>query len=640
MAKRSKKRKASGNIGFSATPAPQESGQKSLFSMLFSGVWMPLLLAMVAFGVYAPSLRSDFVYDARTEIIEEGFITSLSNLPAVLSLKVLGMNLMLGTRPGQLLYLMLIAAVCGKEPFGYHLCSNLLHAANVALLFILLRRLLSTEITGLVRRDVLKVQLATVAVTLIFALHPLAVESVAEVSYSSGLLVTFFTLLALLAATAFHPENFRAALITGALGTLCVFFAVTCKESGLTATLLLIAYRFLFRRQDTNPRWLWFLGAAMMVTAVFLAARFLLAPPAQEKSHYLGGSFFHALSIQPRLWVSMMGKLVWPVQLSASYTLENVSGISTIVAFIVLFVVVLLQVGLAAKSRIGALGVALYWLGLVTVSNFIPLYCPMADRFYYLPLAGVAMQLLALLLMTLKSGPGFWVATTLVLGAILPLTLLTLTREEVFASNFSLWSDTVQASPFSSTAHYNFGNILLQKKRVDEAIAQFQKALEIRPAYSNAHDNLGLAYTRKGQNREAIAEFQKASEIDPNNQMAHDNLGNAFAKNGQMDEAMAEFQKALAIKPNDLEAHGNLGAVLLQKGRIDDAMVQFQIVLAIDPTIAETHCNIGNVLLLKGRADEAIIEFQEALRLKPDFPAAQEGLTQAQARIRQKAGQK
>ena len=180
---------------------------------------------MITFGVYWPSLKSDFVYDARTEILEEGFITSLSNLPAVLSLKVLGMNLMLGDRPGQLLYLMLIAAVCGKEPFGYHLCSNLLHGANVALLFVLLRRLVATELTGLTRNGVLKAQLAMAAVTLVFALHPIVVEPVAAVNYSSDLLVTFFTLVALLSATAFRPENFRVAMIATGIYLGCTLSA-------------------------------------------------------------------------------------------------------------------------------------------------------------------------------------------------------------------------------------------------------------------------------------------------------------------------------------------------------------------------------------------------------------------------------
>jgi hypothetical protein len=111
----------------------------------FSSLGSPLLLAAIAFLLYWPSLSSDFVYDARAEILDEGFITSISNLPTVLSFKVLGMPLMLGDRPGQILYLMLIAAVCGKTPFGYHLCSNLLHAVNVALLFVLLRRMAATE---------------------------------------------------------------------------------------------------------------------------------------------------------------------------------------------------------------------------------------------------------------------------------------------------------------------------------------------------------------------------------------------------------------------------------------------------------------------------------------------------------------
>src|ERR1700733_15802416 len=109
------------------------------------GLGLPLLLALITFIVYWPSLHSDFVYDARVEILEEGFITNPAYLPAVLSLKVLGLPLILGDRPGHLLFLMGNAALWGKEPWGYHLTCNLLHAPNVALLFVLLRRLAGTE---------------------------------------------------------------------------------------------------------------------------------------------------------------------------------------------------------------------------------------------------------------------------------------------------------------------------------------------------------------------------------------------------------------------------------------------------------------------------------------------------------------
>jgi len=673
MAKRSKKKKAIGSHAPPPVAASTDSLSKSSFRTLVLGAGLPLVLAAVAFLFYCPSLGSDFVYDSRL-IIDEGFVTSVSNLPAVLSLKALGMNLMLGDRPGQLLYLMLNAALWGKEPWGYHLSSNLLHASNVALLFVLLRRLISTEAMELAGNGRLKVLLSMVAATLIFALHPLAVEPVANVSYSSDLLVTFFTLLALLAATAFRPENLRSALLTGGMGTLCTFAAVTCKESGIATPLLLIVYWFLFRRGDAKRPWLLFLGAATAVTAAFLSARFFFAPPNQNPSSYLGGSFPQVFLIQPKLWVFMMGKIFWPVQLSADYTLENLSGITTPLAFAILLIVVLLQAWLAMKSRLGAFGAALYWLGLVTVSNFIPLYRILGDRFYYLPMAGVAMQLLALLLLTLKSRSGFWLMAAPCLGVILPLTALTLTRQDVFANNFSLWSDTLQVSPFSSTAHYNLGRDLFQKGRVDEAIAQFQTALEINPDYAEAANNLGLALERKGQTDEAIIQYRKALEINPSlaevhNNLgmslfqngrvdeavdqygkaleinpdfaeAHSNLGAALVQKGQVDEAIAQYQKALEINPDYVNAHYNLGVALVQKAQVDEAIAEYQKALEINPDIPQIHASLGNALLQKGEVDEAIVQFQQALQLKPDFSEAQENLAKAQAMQRQPPGSK
>ncbi len=631
MAKRSRKKKAHDH---SAAPLSATAFQTPLLV-----IGAALLLAVVTFLVYWPSLKSDFVYDARIEILHEGFITSLANLPAVLSLKVLGMNLMIGSRPGQLLYLMLIAAISGRQPFGYHLCSNLLHAANVALLFVLLYRLIATELTGLGKSGIMKAQLAMAAVTLIFALHPVVVESVAEVSFSSSLLVTFFTLLALLAATAFRPDNFRSAMMMGTLGTLCAFAAVTSKESGVAAAALLIIYWFLFRRRETKLPWLLFLAAAMTVTVAFLAARFLWAPPASPGMAplvYLGGSFFQVFTIQPRLWVFMMGKLVWPSQLSVDYTEENVAGLSMFLTLAILIVVVLLQAWLAWKSRTGALGVAIYWLGLATVSNFIPLYRPLADRFYYLPLAGVAMQLLALLLMLVKSNRGFWMTVVPLLVAILPLTFLTLTREDVFADEVSLWKDTLQVSPQSAIAHTNLATVLLQKGQLDEAITQFQKALEIRPNYQEAHHNFGLALFQKGRLNEAIIEYKKALEINPTDAESQYNMGIALSQKGEKDEAIAHFQKALEIDPHMAQAYNNLGVIFFEKGDVDQSMIQYQKALKINPAIPQSHNNLGNILLQKGQLEDALAQFQEAVRLKPDYANALNSQAKVKELLRQK----
>jgi tetratricopeptide (TPR) repeat protein len=472
---------------------------------------------------------------------------------------------------------------------------------------------------------------AAAAVTLIFALHPIAVETVAAINYSSDLLVTCFTLLALLAALRFRPENFRGALLTGGAATFWAFAAVTCKESAVAIPGVLIVYWFLFRRDEPRAPWLWLLGAISGVTGAFLAARFLLAAPgpAANPLHYLGGSFLQVFWIQPRLWVFMMGKLFWPVPLSADYTLEDLGSLSSPIALILLIVVISLQGWLARRSRLGALGVALFWLALATVSNFMPLHRLLADRFYYLPLAGLTMQLLALLLMTLRFRAGFWLALAPCLAALAPLTFLTVSREHVFSNDLTLWRNTVQASPLSSTAYCNLGFALGERGRIDEAIISLQRSLEINPDYDIAHNDLGLSLLMKGRWDEARAHFLRALQINPNYASAHCNLGADFLREGQPDKAVAEFETALELAPHYTEAHYNLGTALLQEGRLDEAISEFQRTLEIDPGYAKAHNNLGNALNRAGRPDEALAQFEQAVESDPGIAQAHYNLGNA-----------
>jgi tetratricopeptide (TPR) repeat protein len=125
---------------------------------------------------------------------------------------------------------------------------------------------------------------------------------------------------------------------------------------------------------------------------------------------------------------------------------------------------------------------------------------------------------------------------------------------------------------------------------------------------------------------EAITQFQKAIEINPDYAEACYYLGNALIQKGSVDEAITHYQKALQIKPDYAEAHNNLGKTLLKKGRVDEAIVHYQKALQIKPDYAKAHYNLGNALLEKGGMAEAITHFQKALQIKPDFPEAQNDL--------------
>ena len=484
------------------------------------------------------------------------------------------------------------------------------------------------------------VLLAATAVTLIFALHPLAVESVAEISYSSSLLVAFFTLAALLIATSFDPQNKRTSFLAGSLGTLCALGAVTAKESGIAAPLLLGIYWLLYRRHESKGPWIGFLASASAVSAAFLVARFEFAPSETGHPSYLGGAFSQVFFMQPRLWVFMMGKMIWPTRLSADYTPIEQIGPQVAQAIGILVTVVALQSWLATKSRLGALGVATYWAGLATVSNFVPLFRPLADRFYYLPLVGVSMQILALLLIALPSPWRFWGILAPLCTALVPLMALTLQREKVFAGDFPLWTDTLRVSPDSAVAHSGLGWALYQKGQVDEAISHYQKGLQINPDMAETHNNLGLAFYQKGQWEDALAEYEKAQDLKSGTAQIPNNIGLALAQKGRLDEAIVQYQKALAISPQFAEAHNNLGMALAQQGRLSEAVTEYDKVLEIAPDQAETHNNLAIALAQQGHMSQAITEFQKAVDLKPEYQTAQTNLAKAQASFIQSAGGK
>jgi superkiller protein 3 len=194
----------------------------------------------------------------------------------------------------------------------------------------------------------------------------------------------------------------------------------------------------------------------------------------------------------------------------------------------------------------------------------------------------------------------------------------------------SLWTHTLACTSDNYTAHYNLGEALFQKGRVDEAIIQYQKTLQITPNYTAdyvyACYNLGNALLKKGRVDEAITQYQKTLQITPNYAEAHDDLGNALFEKGRVDEAITHFQTALQIKPDNAKAHNNLGLALLQKGRVDEAIAQHQAALQIKPDYAEAYNNLGNALFQKRRVDEAITQYQKALEIRPDYVGAHNNL--------------
>ncbi len=471
--------------------------------------WIAAALFFSAFALYLPSLWSGFVYDAQTQIVSTEYLHQPEHFLDVVTMRVLGQDVLDAPRPVHLFFLMVDASIWGRAPFGYHLTSNLLHAANTAGVFLLILACCAIKD----RRTVAAAALGA----LVFAFHTVNVEAVAEVSYREDLLATFFLLAGLWMATRFGREGRRDWMY--ATGSVLAFLlAAGSKETGLAAPVLLFLYWLIFRREEGVRRWMPFLASAVVVVGAFAAARFGLAAKESQivlfRPEYIGGSISGVWAVQPRLWAFLVKNIFWPHPLSGDYIPMNAGIISPAMAWMILATLGAAVGFLCWRSRLACLGTAFFCLGLAPVSNFMPLFRAVADRFLYLPMAGVAF-LVAALILILPKRAGAWCAVG-VAFCLIPLGILSVRREAVFASPMAFWKDTVQVSPRSSTAYEGLGLALVEEGKYGEALKVYDRGLQLaHGSKAGLWAGAAIALEKNDQPLSAEQACRKALELNP-----------------------------------------------------------------------------------------------------------------------------
>jgi len=473
--------------------------------MRLSSRSLALALALISLGIYLPMLRADFVWDARPAILTSPYLHDASHFADILSLRVMSRDVLDNNRPVFLLSALLDWTLWGIHPFGFHLTNIVLHALVVVLLFAWLRRLLPGDGPGI-----------PFFAALLFAVHPINCEAVAEVSYRKDLIAAACILGALHLAALFQPRLSWKNVTLGGLCVLLLFLAVGAKENGAAGPPALVCYWLWFRRGEPRRGWLALLGVATLVVAAFLLARFTLPPRHSliftERPAQLGGSLLDTLLIQTRIWAFYARQVVLPLALCADYGAYNLRHFGLDVSIVVLLVVIGAQVLFSRVNRVSRLGAAFFWLALLPASNLVPLYRVLADRFLYLPMCGVAMMLAGMCSAAKfnRRMPAF--AAT---AATVCLAACTFQREKVWQNEEALWTDTAQKNPSSYPAAANLASALLEKHDAAASVESADRAIEIihgqRP---DPYAIKALALEQLGRPSEADAAYKKALELD------------------------------------------------------------------------------------------------------------------------------
>jgi tetratricopeptide (TPR) repeat protein len=161
---------------------------------------------------------------------------------------------------------------------------------------------------------------------------------------------------------------------------------------------------------------------------------------------------------------------------------------------------------------------------------------------------------------------------------------------------------------------------------MDDAIAQFRKALQLSSGDANALFRMGQLLEREGDAQEAFEQFDAALKTDANhsrNGAVYADLGRALARMGKLDEALESYSKALAATPDDPQANAGLGAALLEKGRLDESIERCRKALDIDEDNAAAHNTLGVALARNGNLADASLHLQRAVELEPNSFEAQ-----------------
>ena len=326
------------------------------------------------------------------------------------------------------------------------------------------------------------------------------------------------------------------------------------------------------------------------------------------------------------------GKLIWPHPLVFIYPRWELSVHSAAQWVFPVAALAVLVALFALRHRItrGPLAAALFFGGtLVPALGFVDVY-PMrfsfvADHFQYLASLGV---------LTLLAAAGVhlvqhrWPDRTREARGAAALWLLTLgTITYVQSTHYhdyeTIWVDTLAKNPRCWMAYNNLGLLYEKRGQLDEAAAQYRRALEVKPGAADAHTNLGNVLLAAGRRPEALTHLREAVRVAPDSAEAWNNLGGGLTEDGQAAEALECYRRAASLDPDDGRLRLNFGSALSAAGDLEAAVVELRaagrrLPAGLRDALGAAHFNLGNALFQKERVALAEDQYRQALLARPD----------------------
>lgn len=611
-----------------------EATQKEL-----SRRWIIGLLMGATFLVFANTLDNGFVYDDTTQILQNQFIRDLSNAPKALVTEVWFWRTELDKdptkeggpstayyRPTFIVYLMIAWQIFQDTPFGWHLLNVLMHMLAVYLTFLVLEK-----ISG-------DIKLSGIA-ALLFAIHPLRVESVAWISGVTDPVLAVFLLLTFY----FYMLHRETGSLKHLLVAMVTFlFAAFSKEPAVCLPVFIGAYELFITNQDKPLRAriepAIGYGALFLITSIFyFLMRYKALGFVLSDDKFVNHTGLETLLTMPLVVWKYIGLLFFPISLSIFHDTPMVESPLDIRFILPVLGAVALAAGLwrLRHSMLARFGILWFFINLLPVLNvkaFDEAFL-VQERYAYVPSLGFSLLIaMALARLPVDELLPFRSRTTARIVAVSALVLLfsvkTLAQNMVWKEEMAFWRYGAETGGDQKMAQFILGHQYIRYNDPNSAIKPFEDYLKLDPESTIVMSNLASAYSlvyestgdRKHLDR-SIALCEKALQLNKYNGPAWDTLGRAYTFDTELknlNRALEMFNQALRVNPDNAMVLFHLGATYVKGGDSKNGLPYLEKAQQLQPDLPDTYNFLARAYRNLGRNEEAIKIFELYLRMRPE----------------------
>jgi len=608
--------------------------RKSDFKHIIMKKYLPhLILLILTFMLYGRTINYEFVLDDSFAVQNNRFVQEgISSIPDIWSHGYFygfnGNNEQL-YRPLTQSVFAVVHTIFGESPLAFHLLNILLYYASLLLLYIILTKCLPKEN-----------QWMAWAVSILFAIHPLHVEVVANIKSLDELLGFLFGLLAIKKAMDFYHDGRKINLLLSLIFLLFAFFS---KESALMFAIIIPLAGYFLQQHKLAAilkKSLFFL----LPISIYLIIRYLVLDhfsfseaPDILNNALLAGSQGEAFASAIQILGRYALLLIVPFRQSWDYSYNQIELIvfshwsfwASLIFYLFILFIALKNI---KNNKLLSFGIFSYLVFLMPVSNIIfPIGATMAERFMYAPSFGfiVAFVILIDILSRWSKTKGLSKNIRFALISLFGFFYLIqgFAYIPVWESNYSISKHGVEASPKSARAQLSWA-VQLKKEMIEsknttqkntlnrKSLQASLKALEIYPQYASAAFETGDLYFINGDIPKAEEYFNKTLSIDNQHTKALNNIGVIHIQNGQNSKALEFFEQVLRIDPENSDALANKGLYFYQTGDKEQAALFMEESLKNNPTQKRVALNLAHIYGELGKTQKAAYYQSLANKLK------------------------